>query len=130
MANPINASILNAASDPAHVLESCGEKPGSICRFVAERSSSVGLAKAVDWLAHKPLRILLVIIGAWILNWIVRRVIRRISRRIEGSEESGHLQRLRARAPGVLMHTGGVIMRAAARAQSVALVLCSGHSVF
>lgn len=111
--------------DPERLLEACGEHPGNVCRFVADRSDSVGFAKTADWLARTPLRIVLVIIGAWIINWLIRRVIRRLSSRIEGSEESGRLQRLRARAPGVFMNTGGVNLRAAARARTVALVLRS-----
>lgn len=118
-------SPLLFAADPVRLVEACGDDPGNVCRFVADRSDSIGLAKAADWLARTPLRIILVIIGAWILNWLTRRLIRRISAQIEGSEESGRLLRLRERAPGVFLNTGGVNLRAASRARTVALVLRS-----
>lgn len=129
MAIPNAPTAPTAAADPAHLLEACGEAPGNLCRFVAERTDSVGLAKTADWLARTPLRIFCVVVGAWLLNLLTRRVIRRVSARIEGSEESGRLQRLRERAPGVFLNTGGVNLRAAARAKTVALVLRSIASV-
>src|SRR5699024_8630003 len=44
---------------------------------------------------------------------------------IEGSEESGRLRRLRERMPGVFLDTGGVNIRAAARARTIGIVLRS-----
>jgi small conductance mechanosensitive channel len=111
--------------DLARRLEACGPAPGNVCRFVADHSHSVGLAKAADWLVGTPLRVLLVIVGAWVLNRLVRRAIRRFAARIEGSAESGRLRRWRERTPQVLLSTGEVNLRSAARAQTIAIVLRS-----
>lgn len=116
-------------ADPATTLDACGEEPGNACRFVIDRTDNIPAAQVVDWLVGAPLQILLVVVGAWVLNRLVRRAIRRFASRIEGSSESGKLQRLRARTPSMLLATGDVNLRAAARAQTIAIVLrsiCSG----
>jgi small-conductance mechanosensitive channel len=115
--------------DPARRTEACGADPGNACRFVIDHTDSIGLAKLVDWLTGAPLQILLVVVGAWVLNRLVRRAIKRFSARIEGSQESGRLKRMRDRTPSVFLATGEVNLRAAARAQTIAIVLrsiCSG----
>lgn len=123
------APTLLADVDPVERLEACGAAPGNVCRFVYEQTESVGLAKAGDWLTGTPLQVLFVVIGAWILNWLVRRVVKRFAQRIEGSEQSGRLKKMREKTPGVFLDTGGINMRAAARAQTIGTVLrslCSG----
>lgn len=114
-----------SAVDPDRLVEACGEAPGNVCRFVLERTDSVRTAELVDWFTRTPLRVLCVVVGAWILDRLVRRVIRRFSARIEGSEESGRLRQLRERMPGVFLDTGGVNVRAAARARTIGIVLRS-----
>jgi small conductance mechanosensitive channel len=123
------ATVLLADVDPARRIEACGEDAGNACRFVVERTDSIGLAKAADWLTGAPLRIVLVVMGAWLLNRLVRRAIKRFSARIEGSQSSGRLKRMRDRTPAVFLATGEVNLRAAARARTIAIVLrsiCSG----
>lgn len=126
---PRTTALLLADVDPARRAEACGEAPGNACRFVVERTDSVGLAKSADWLTGAPLQILFVVIGAWVLNRLVRRAIKRFAARIEGSHESGRLKRMRDKTPSVFLATGEVNLRAAARAQTIAIVLrsiCSG----
>lgn len=125
----LGTTLLGKEVDPVERAEACGDAPGNACRFVYEQSESVGLAKAADWLTGTPLKILLVIVGAAVLNFLSRRVIKRFAARIEGSEERGRLRRMRERTPSVFLDTGGVNMRAAARAQTIGIVLrslCSG----
>jgi small conductance mechanosensitive channel len=120
---------LLAAVDPARRAEACGEEAGNACRFVIEQTDSVGLAKLAGWLTGAPLKIVLVLAGAWLLNRVVRRGIKRFSARIEGAERSGRFKRMRDRTPSVFLATGEVNLRAAARAQTIAIVLrsiCSG----
>ena len=74
--------------DPGRLVDACGRQPGNACRFTMERTDSIGLAKLVDWLTAAPLQILLVVVGAVLLNRLVRRFIRRFAARIEGSAES------------------------------------------
>ncbi len=106
-------------------VEACGRHAGNVCRFVFERTGSVGLAKAGEWLVGPPLQILLVLVGAYVLNRVLRRAIRRFAARIEGSAASGRLRRIRERSPSVLFAPGEPNLRASARAQTVAAVLRS-----
>lgn len=111
--------------DPARRLEACGPEAGNACRLVVDQTDSIGLAKAANWLTGAPLKIVCVVVGAWLLNRFTRRVIKRFANRIEGAESSGKLKKLRDRTPSVFLDTGGVNMRAAARARTIAIVLRS-----
>lgn len=109
--------------------EACGEEPGNVCRFVYERTESVGMAELANGLTGAPLRIIFVLAGAAIINRILRRAIRRFAARIEGSRESGRLKRMRDRTPAVFLDTGEVNLRAASRARTITAVLrslCTG----
>src|SRR5690606_30541512 len=111
--------------ESSRITEACGERPGNVCRFVFERTDSVGLAEAADWITGPLSKVIVVILGAWILNRIVRRLIKRFVQRVEGSAESGRLHRWRAKTPSIFLHTGEVNIRAVARAQTIGTVLRS-----
>ncbi|MCU1352325.1 MAG: mechanosensitive ion channel protein MscS [Acidimicrobiales bacterium] len=111
--------------DPLKRVEACGPKPGNVCRYVYDQTGNVNLAKAGDWLVGPPLRILFVLVAAWLLNRIMRRSVRRFAARIEGSARTGRLARVRERTPSILLSTGQTNLRAAARAQTLAVVLRS-----
>lgn len=111
--------------DPARRREACGRDAGNVCRFVIDRTDSVGTAKAAQWLTGTPLRIVLVVVVSWIVNRLVRRGIKRFVGKIEGSARDGRLARLRNRTPSVLLNTGEVNLRSAARAKTIGDVLRS-----
>jgi small-conductance mechanosensitive channel len=111
--------------DAERLLEACGEQPGNVCRFVFEQTDSVGLAEAADWLTGPLSQVIVVFIGAWVINRIVRRIIKRFVQRVEGSARSGRLQRIRDKTPSIFLHTGEVNLRAVARAQTIGAVLRS-----
>ncbi len=120
---------LLAAVDPARRTEACGEAPGNACRFVLEQTDNIGLAKLANWLTGPPLQIILIVLIAVVLNRLLRRAIKRFAARIEGSSQSGGLRRLRDRTPSVLLGTGEVNLRSAARAETITAVLrslCTG----
>lgn len=121
-------SVLGAV-DLARRGEACGARPGNACRFVFERTDSIVLGKAAEWLTRAPLRIAFVVVGAIVLNRIVGRAIRRFAARIEGSAQSGRLRRWWDLAPSVFLSTGEVNLRAAARAQTLSAVMRSIASV-
>lgn len=120
-----STAFLSANPTRARMVEACGVQPGNVCRFTMERTDNVGLAKAADWLTGAPLQILLVVVGAVVLNRLVRRAIKRFGNRIEGSAESGRIKRWRDRTPSVLLSTGEVNLRSAARAQTITAVMRS-----
>lgn len=120
---------LAKAPDPADLLEACGVKPSTVCRWTLEQSSSVGWAKAVDFLVSKPLRILLILVVAYVLNRLVRRAIKRFAGRVTRSVQGGKLRNLADNladmAPSMLMATGEVNLRSDARAKTLVAVLRS-----
>ncbi len=65
-------------------LEACGEDPGPICDWVAGRTDSVGLVRAIDVLVDRPLQILVVVIVALIAARVGRRMVSRMVRRVAG----------------------------------------------
>ncbi len=117
--------LVTLVVDPAKRTEACGPRPANVCRFLFERTESVGLAKAGDFLLGPLLQILLILLGAFVMNRLLRRAIRRFASRIEGSSESGRLKRLRERTPSVFLATGEWNLRSAARAHTIAAVLRS-----
>lgn len=92
----------------------CGDEPGTVCRFVWERTDNEALAKALGWLAGIPLRVVLVLAVSWLTNRLVRRAIRRLTEQISGAQAKGHL-----------LAGGEVNPRADARARTISNVLRS-----
>ena len=103
--------------------EACGEEPGVACRNVYDWTENATLSDLAEWLVDRPLRILLILIGAWILTRVARRLIRRSARRNVDSTRSGRLGRVSNTAV-----VGAAIpdpARAHARAEAVQSVLGS-----
>jgi len=103
--------------------EACGEQPGVACRNVYDWTENATLSDLAEWLVDRPLRILLILIAAWILTRVARRLIRRSARRIVDSTRSGRLGRVSNTAV-----VGAAIpdpARAHARAEAVQSVLGS-----
>jgi small-conductance mechanosensitive channel len=119
--------VLTQALDPT-----CGPTPSFICREVLDRTHSTWLAELADVIFAKPIAIALVIAIAAAVNWAARRAIsrfvgamvgeqstsRRIKRRVRGSKV-GHV------LPSSVLDTGSVSLRAAARAETLGVVLRS-----
>jgi len=117
--------VASAPVDQTGRAEACSPKVGNACRFVFEHTDSVGLAKAADWLTRAPLKIVLVVVGAFLVNRSVRRAIRRFTAQLEGSAESGRISRWRSRNRSAFLSVGEVNPRAKARAQTLSAVLRS-----
>lgn len=66
----------------ATITDACGVAPGSACRWVWDRTHNETLAKITDWLVARPLRIALILLGAYIVDRLVRRAIRKLVERI------------------------------------------------
>ena len=107
----------------AEIGAACGDDPGWWCERVYRWTDNEAVAEAVDWLARKPIKVLLIIIGAWLLNRLVRRAIRLLADRLVGAQ-SGRLAELRSRAPSMLVG-GDADPRSAARVRTITAVLRS-----
>jgi small-conductance mechanosensitive channel len=62
----------------ADLTEACGVEPGNVCRWVYDATNNTTLAKIADWLVGRPLRIVVIVLVAVVVNVIVRRALSRI----------------------------------------------------
>ena len=63
-------------TDPER-LEACGEDPSWICDWVADRTDSVALTRAVELLVELPLRVFVIVLVALLASRLLRRMIGR-----------------------------------------------------
>jgi small conductance mechanosensitive channel len=115
--------LLIAATPSDPLVDACGEDPGTACQFVFEHTSTDWLAKLVDFLVARPLKILLIVVIAWLLAKLTRRLIRRFASELVGSVQSGRLRKARSHAPSVLLSQQQPSLRSAARTETISQVL-------
>jgi small conductance mechanosensitive channel len=115
-----------AQTDP--LVEACGP-PGDatyVCRRVFEWTENEFLAEAADFAVTKPLRILVILLTAYLVVRLARRVVRRF---VEHAKDDGFQQRVagvRRRTGLSLLDTGAVAgPRRAQRADAIGNVLRS-----
>jgi small conductance mechanosensitive channel len=109
-----------AVTDP-DLVRACGGSPGFLCRQVFEATGNRGLAGTVDVLVDVPLKVLLILVVAWVLGAIARRAIRRTTDRLVATATGGRLRRLRDRSALAMEDEP----RAVARAETLGTVLRS-----
>ena len=117
---------------PLPVDATCGPDPTFICREVLERTHSTWLAEVADVVFAKPLSIALVVLVAVGVNWLVRRAIARFVGAMLGEQTTSRRLKRRLRRskvahvlPTGVLDTGAVSLRAAARSETLGLVLRS-----
>jgi moderate conductance mechanosensitive channel len=99
----------------ATLADACGADPTTVCRFVYDAFENDTLARVAD-LMMRPLKAILILVAAWILNRIVRRTINRTVARLVADQEAKAEEAL-VEAPGRLAALGD---RALVRAQRLA----------
>jgi small conductance mechanosensitive channel len=103
---------------------------GLVCRNVYSWTENELVARVADWLATVPLRLVLIFATAVIVNRIVRRLIASFIARTTDAEVDHVRRTLRRLTPQSLQATAAVTpLRAAARAQTIGLVLKSTASI-
>jgi small conductance mechanosensitive channel len=115
--------ILQVSPSP-ELVDACGASPSWACRRIFEATGNKALAGFVDFLLGAPLRILLILIVAFIVSRLVRRAIRRFTATIADTTTSPKIDKLRRRAPATL-GPGQGSLRAASRAHTIGSVLRS-----
>ena len=78
--------------------QACGDDPGVACRNVYEWTGNAALAEVANWLVDVPLRIVLILLVAWVATRIARRIIRRTARRLATSADEGALGKVGQKA--------------------------------
>lgn len=114
--------MLAAATVPSDACGPAGEQ-GAICRVVYDVTGSEGVARAADLLA-RPIRILLILLVAWITVRVLRVVVRRTVRRAT-AEGTGRLAALSRRTGLGALAPAMADERRAQRAETMTTVLRS-----
>ena len=98
-------AIIAQAADSADsaIVSACGESPGFLCRQVFEWTQNGALAKAADWVLDRPIRIMFVLLLAWIASSIAKRAIVRMAKRIGSDASQSHLKGIRHRGLGRIL---------------------------
>jgi small conductance mechanosensitive channel len=81
----------------------CGDPPGFFCREVLDRTENRTLAEIADFIIGKPLKILVIVLGAVIVNRFVTRAIRR-------ALETLHSGPVRERIGAVILTIAGFLV--------------------
>ncbi len=111
--------------DPG-LIDACGETDRSfICRQVYDWTGNEAVATAADWFLDRPIRILIVLIVAWIVSRIAKRAIVRFAKSIGAAPTDSPLRALRELGPGGEEMQREENTRAMARAETLGHVLRS-----
>ena len=68
------------------VVDACGTDPNPVCEWVFEATENDTLASIADWVIDRPLKILLILVIAWIIIRISRRSVDRLVKRVVATE--------------------------------------------
>ena len=102
----------------------CINDASTLCFQVFKATGNEWLAGSTNWLLTKPLKILMIVVIAFVVRLLIRRMINRVTTLPRGSGKLPALLRpLRERAPEVL--GSAVIERRRQRAQTIGSVLKS-----
>ncbi len=117
--------MTNLLAQTDGLLDACGAEGSYICEKVYEWTNNELLATGADWLLDRPIRILLIVILAWIASKILQKSVLKFAQTIANSPTDPRLQTLRERGPGKLLMEERETKRASARAETIGLVLRS-----
>ena len=106
-----------AAVSAERVRQVCGEEPGWFCRNVLDWTDNDTLADAADFLIGKPIKILLILVLAFVVNRIARRGMKRALRTLQSGAVQERLGSLRAATPDALLRTNEHSLRAEQRTE-------------
>jgi len=110
----------------------CGEDPGFFCREVLDRTENRTLAEIADFVIGKPLTIVAILAGAWIVNRVVQRTVKRTLCAMHSGAVRERIGAVRRKTPKALLDTEVTSLRAEQRITALTSVLRSvvGFVVF
>jgi small conductance mechanosensitive channel len=117
-------TTLAAVSDE-RIARVCGEEPGWFCRNVLDLTGKNALAELADFLIGKPLTILAILAGAFIVNKLARRGVKGLLRTLQSGAVKERMGALRTATPDALLETRDHSIRAEQRMEALASVLRS-----
>lgn len=128
MVVPATVVTLVADVTPERLRQVCGVDPSNACRWVLDWTGNEFLAHVAENVIAPVVYVVVIWLIAVLVNKVVRRLIMRVGRHLEGAAESGRFAKMKAHTPKLLVETGSVSIRAAARAKTTTTVLRSVSS--
>ncbi|MFQ5558760.1 MAG: mechanosensitive ion channel family protein [Acidimicrobiales bacterium] len=111
--------------DPG-LVRACGESGRSYtCEKVWDWTGSEFLATAAEWVLDRPIRIVFLVVLAWVVSKVAQRAVTRFAKGISSTPIDERLRAIRERGPGRLLIEEAESKRADARAETIGLVLRS-----
>ena len=105
--------------------DACGDDPNQFCEWVYDQTGSVDTASVVAFLVNKPLRILLIVIVAFVLSRMARRAIKHFGARLSDENETRATRAIREGPTGQLLNDPNADARAKSRKETLTSVLSS-----
>ena len=109
-------------------VDACGESPGRVCEAVWEATENETLAVVADWFIGRPLRVVLILLTAWLIARLVRRSLRALIHRVMVANREAAAKALQRFGVGVPA-TAVQDPRREARASSISTVVASSAAV-
>ncbi|RMH85664.1 MAG: hypothetical protein D6683_01120, partial [Actinomyces sp.] len=106
--------------DPG-LVDACGTDPGFLCRRVYDATGNATVAEVSEWLLDRPLRILFIVVLAWIVVRLGRRTVMRFATGLAATPSDPRLRALRELGPGRVLIEERERVRAQARAETIGL---------
>ncbi|MXW42248.1 MAG: mechanosensitive ion channel family protein [Acidimicrobiia bacterium] len=76
------------------VNDACGPDPGFFCELVFDNTENERLAEIIGWVVERPLRIVLILLVAWIAKKIIHKLIERAVARLMRQAETSTEEQL------------------------------------
>ncbi len=114
-----------ATTPNSELFDACGADPGQFCEWVYKATDSAGFASFVDWVTKAPLRIVLILVAAFVSARLLKRAISHFGERLAEEEPSEAVQALRRGRAGRLIGDEAADARAKARTETLTSVLGS-----
>ncbi|MXZ31684.1 MAG: mechanosensitive ion channel family protein [Acidimicrobiia bacterium] len=111
--------------EAGRLADACGADPSRICTWVFDQTDNGFLAAATEWVVERPLKVVLIALGAFIIARVARRAVRVMAKRITSATTSDRLAKIRNQGPVKLLTETEENKRSAARAQTLSSVLSS-----
>ena len=93
----------------AERLDACGEDPGLLCDWVADRTDSVFVAELAEFAIDKPIRIMLILVVAFFVSRLLRSAINRFGRRL-AHRSADRLAKIERRTPRLAHRDGSPVV--------------------
>lgn len=115
-----------AAQSSAEEIRACGvEDPSRVCLRILEWTGNETVAGLSEWIIDRPVRVLVIVALAWLVNRVARRAISALSDQIRSTPSHPRLRVLRSLGPGGTEMNRSEADRAPARAEAIESVLKS-----